>query len=194
MLFAVLVAAAFWPPALALLGLLGLPVVGLHHMAGLIARGEAVAFSDFLGGMRRHWRAGLALGFAAIALAFVFSVNILLGLEIGGVGGWVFSAFALYGDIGLAMYLVVAWPLVSDPLRQDQTIGRRLRVAALVVLARPGRIFALAAAVSALVVISAFLFAVLLTVTIAYVALVTTRYVLPAADRLEGRLTRMVGQ
>ncbi|CAN5759262.1 hypothetical protein BH23CHL7_BH23CHL7_10200 [soil metagenome] len=192
MLLALLVGASIWLPAIVLLVLLGLPVVGLYHMATLIVRGMGTSFSDFLAGIGRHLVPALALAAASALLAVVFTVNVFFGLEIGGVAGWVLSAFALYGNIALAMFLLAAWPLLTDPRRQELTVGRRLRLAALLIVARPGRMFGLMLVISIVLAISTFLFAALLTVSIAYIALVSTRYVLPAADRLEGRATAML--
>lgn len=189
MLLGLIGGTAVWPPVILLVGLLGLPVAGLHAMAALIARGEAVAFSDFFAGMRRHAGAALMLGYAALLLAVVFSANVFVGLEMGGLFGLVFSAFALYGDIGLAMFLVAAWPLLVDPVRANLPMRRRLWLAVVVNFARPARMAVLAAIIGALLLVSAFLFAALVTVTVAYVSLVASRYVLPAADRLEGRTT-----
>ncbi|HWH36398.1 MAG TPA: hypothetical protein VNT28_01300, partial [Candidatus Limnocylindrales bacterium] len=158
-------------------------------LAARIVRGEGATFSDFLAGMRRHAGAAVGLGVAATMLALVFTVNVWVGLEVGGVPGWVLSALALYGNVGLAMFLVAAWPLLVDPLRAELPLRRRLWLAALVNFARPGRMLALTFLIGALILISVFLFAALLTVSVAYVSLVGTRYVLPAADRLEGRAT-----
>jgi hypothetical protein len=194
MLVAVLVGVSFWLPAIVLLVLMALPVAGMYHMAARITRGEGTSFSDFLAGVRLHFVPALVLGGASMLLALVFTVNVFFGLEMGGIAGWVFSAFALYGNIGLAMFLVAAWPLLTDPLRQELTVGRRLRLAALVVIARPGRMFGLSLVLGIVLIISTLLFAALLTVSIAYIALVSTRYVLPAVDRLEGRATVVIEQ
>ena len=194
LLVAIFVAAAAWPVLAALVALLALPVAGLHHMAALIARGEAVAFSDFFAGMRRHAAPALALGLAATALAFVLTTNVFIGLEAGDIPGWLLSAFALYGNVFLAMFLVAAWPILTDPLRHQLPVRRRLWLAAAVTLARPGRMFVLTLVITLLLLLASILFAVLLTVAVAYTSLVATRYVLPAADRLEGRTTVALGE
>jgi uncharacterized membrane protein YesL len=164
----------------------------MHRMAALLHRGDPAGFGDFVNGMRKFFGPALLVGSLGVLLAVVFSANVYLGLEIGGVLGWSFSAFALYGDIGLAMFLVAAWPILVDPFREDLPVRSRLRLAALVNLARPGRMFAVTLLIVALLLISTALFAALLTVSVAFVSLVATRYVLPAADRLEGRETKRV--
>jgi hypothetical protein len=191
LLVAIVIATALWLPAALLSAVLAIPVAGMHRMAALLERGEPASFSDFLTGMRKFAGPSLLVGLAAVLLAILFSANVYLGLQLGGVVGWSFSAFALYGDIGLAMFLVAAWPILVDPLREDLSVARRLRLAALVNLARPGRMFGLTFVVVALLLISTALFAALLTISVAFVSLVATRYVLPAADRLEGRKTRL---
>lgn len=191
MLVALLFGAAVWLPLAALASLLALPVAGMHRMAALLQRGEPAGFSDFIEGIRRFGVPAFALGIGAVLLVGVFTTNVFVGLNIGGVVGWSLSALALYGDIGLAMFLVAAWPILVDPLRADISVRKRLKLAALLNLARPGRMFGLTLVIGVLLVLSTFLFAALLTVTVAYVSLVATRYVLPAADRLEGRRTKL---
>jgi uncharacterized membrane protein YesL len=163
-------------------------------MAALLQRGEPASFWDFVDGIRRYWGAALIVGAAAFVLALVFTFNVFFGLDAGGVVGWTISALALYGDIGLAMFLAAAWPIVVDPVRANESLRSRLKLAALVNLARPGRMFALTALIVLILAVSTVLFVALLTVSVAFVALVATRYVLPVADRLEGRLTKVVLQ
>lgn len=186
---AILFAAAVWLQALALVAILAIPLAGIHRIAGLVARGAAASFSDFAVGMRRFWLPALGVGVAATLLAAVFTINVVIGLQFGGVFGWVFSALALYADIGLAMLLVAFWPLLVDPLREDIPLRTRLRLAVLVNLSRPGRMFVLTLVIGLILLASTFLFVALVTVSVAFVSLVATRYVLPAADRLEGRPT-----
>lgn len=180
-----------WVPAALLFALLAIPVAGMHRMAALLQRGEPTSFSDFISAMRRFALPALVLGLVAMLLAVVFTANVFIGLDTGGIPGWSLSAFALYGDIGLAMFLVAAWPILVDPLREELPVSRRLKLAALVNVARPGRMFALTFVIAAILVASTALFAALLTVSVAFVSLVAARYVLPAADRLEGRQTKL---
>ena len=100
---------------------------------------------------------------------------------------WAFSAFALYADVGLTMILVAFWPLLGDPAREGRSVTEHLKLAALVNLARPGRMAGMTILLAAFLVASTVLFAALVTVSIAYATLVATRYVLPLADRIEGR-------
>lgn len=189
LLLLLLVAAAIWLPLAALAGLLAVPVAGIYRMAALIHRGAAVSFFDTIVGMRRFAGPALAIGVGASFLAAVFSANIVIGIQVGGIAGGVFSVLAAYADLGLAIYLVAAWPIVVDPLREELTLRSRLWLAFLVIAARPGRMLLLTLVVLAILVASTVLFAALLTISLAYVSLATTRYVLPAADRLEGRAT-----
>jgi hypothetical protein len=184
-----LFAASIWLPLAALAGLLAVPVAGIYRMATLIHRGAAVSFHDAIVGMRRFAGAALAIGVGATFLGAVFSANIVIGIQVGGIAGGVFSVLAAYADLGLAIYLVAAWPIVVDPLREELTLRSRLWLAFLVIAARPGRMLLLTLVVLAILVVSTVLFAALLTISLAYVSLATTRYVLPAADRLEGRAT-----
>jgi hypothetical protein len=189
LLIALAIAIATTPIAFALVGLLAIPVAGMHRMAALIVRGGSVGFDDFVSGMRRFGLPALAVGTAATLLAFVLTTNIVIGLQSNNLAGWLLSAFALYGAIGLIMFLIAAWPILVDPLREELPVRRRLWLAAAVGITGLGRIFVLSLVITTVLVVSTVLFAALLTVSVAYVSLVATRYMLPAADRLEGRPT-----
>jgi hypothetical protein len=189
LLIALFLATALYPPLVLLAPVLAIPVAGIYSLAAQIARGEPVDFADALRGMRRYAGTALAIGVVATVALFVFSVNIFIGLQTGDIAGGVFAMLAGYADLGIVMYLVALWPIVVDPIRERSRVRDRLRLALLVVAARPGRILILTVVIAVIYVVSTALFAVLLTATVAYVALVATRYVLPAADRLEGRAT-----
>lgn len=182
------VAAAAWPPALVLLPLLALPTAGIARMAALAARGDAVGFADFGDGIARRWRQALVAGAAGLVLLIVFGTNLVLGLQLGGPAGWLFGILAGYAALGTAMVLVAFWPILADPRRDGWSLGRRLRLALLVTLARPGRLAGLTLFLVLLLAISTALFAVLVTAGIAFAILVATRYVLPIADALEGHV------
>jgi hypothetical protein len=62
-----------------------------------------------------------------------------------------------------------------------------LRLAGVLLLTSPLRVGLLVVLAGAVLAVSAVLFAPLFTVSVAFIALITTRYVLPAVDRLEGR-------
>lgn len=173
---------------LALFVVLAVPTAGLYRLGALIARGVPAAFSDFVDGMRRFGIAALATAAGAAILAVVFTTNIGVGLEVGGPFGWFISALALWGDVALVMLLVAFWPVLVDPDREGVGLRRRLMLAGLVVIGRPGRVLALTAAVAAILAVSTVLFAAILLVSVAYVAIVSARYVLPLLDALEARL------
>ncbi len=177
---------------IAVLVALAVPVAGLHRMAALIARGEAVAFSDFLDGMRRYGLAALAIGTLAALLALVFTTNVFVGLGSGGPLGWLISALALHGLVALAMFLVAFWPILVDPYREGLGLRARLVLTGLTVIGRPVRVLALTAGTGLILAASVVLFAALMIVSVAYVSIVASRYVLPLVDDLEARLPRAV--
>jgi hypothetical protein len=186
-LVAVVVLTAMWPPAIVLLPFLAIPAAGIARMAALVARGQSLGFSDFGSGVTRSWREALVVGAAAALLAIVFTSNLVIGLGSGNPAGWLFGAFALYGDIGLAMMAVATWPILVDPMRDELPLARRLRLAALVILAWPGRMAGLTLLLAVLMIVSTIAFAAALMVSAAYSSLVAARYVLPLADRFEER-------
>lgn len=183
-----LLTAVQFPPAVALTGVLAIPLVGLHRMAALIARGEPAVFSDFFGGMRRYGMTALAIGSAATLLAIVLVMNTLMGFETGGPLGWFLGVSALYGLAGLTIYLVALWPILVDPGHETASVRRRLALAGVVVIGRPMRSIGLAAVVVALLGLSVVLFAAIVLVSVAYTSLVAARLVLPTVDELEARV------
>jgi hypothetical protein len=183
----ILLAALAWPPAAVLVGALGIPVAGIYRMAARTARGLGTSFSDFLGGMRAFALPALTVGFGATILAVVFAVNVAVGLQLSNPLGWFLAATAAYAEVALAMVLVAAWPILVDPERDGVSFGRKLSLAALVIVARPGRILVLTFALLAILAAGVVILAGIALVGVAYAALVSSRYVLPVADRLDRR-------
>ena len=173
---------------MALLLVLAIPSAGLYRMGALIARDEPADFSDFVAGMRTYGPPGLLVAVGAALLAFVFTTNVAVGLQAGNPLGWLISAFALWGDVGLVMFLTVFWPVLVDPRREGLGLRRRLALSGLAVIGRPGRVAAVMAAVVVILAISTVLFAALVLVTVAYVALFSSRLMLPLVDEVEARL------
>jgi uncharacterized membrane protein YesL len=172
----------------AMLLLLAVPAAGLYRMGAQIARDEPVDFSDFVAGMRGFGLSGLLIAGAAGVLVIVFTTNVVVGLEMRNPLGWIISAFALWGDVGLVMFLTVLWPVLVDPQRAAVGLRRKLALAGLAVIGRPVRVLALTLVVVVILAVSAVLFAAILLVSVAYVALVSGRVVLPLVDEVEARL------
>jgi len=171
---------------------MALPTVGVFRLAALIVRGDAVSLSDAFAAWRIYAAPALAAGVVLTALMVVLVLNITIGLVSGNIFGAVLAALAVWG-------LLVVWgvalcfsPLLVDPRRDDMPIRDRLRLAGVMVLVSPVRMGLLLVLAGAFLAVSAVLFAPLLTVSVAFVSLFATRYVLPAADRLEGRATELV--
>lgn len=177
----------FW---LAILGLplLGLPLVGVYRLAGHITRGEEVVLSDVVTAARQQFLP--ALGFAAAAGwgLGLFAFNVVAGLSSSSPLGYAIAISAGWGFVALAIYTVVAWPVLADPARTGEPARERLRLAGYVVLAAPLRVTALTIIAVVLWVVSTIAFAALVTITVAFVACLSSRVVLPDADRLAERL------
>ena len=173
---------------IALLVGLAVPSAGLYRMGALIARGEPAAFSDFVGGMRRFGPAAFAVSAGATTLAVVFTTNVFVGFGAANPLGWFMSALALWGDVGLVMFLTAFWPILVDPKREGIGLRGRLALAGLAVIGRPVRMLALTLVVVVLLAVSTVLFAAIALVTVAYVALVSNRVVLPLVDEVEAQL------
>jgi hypothetical protein len=186
-LLAVIFLGVGWPPAFALAVLLAIPVAGMHRMAALIVRGEHAGFSDFVDGMRRFALTAAAVAAGAAAVAAVLTTNVVIGFQAGGPVGWFLGATALYGEIALAMFLVAIWPVLVDPVHEGAPLRRRLVIAGLVVIGRPGRLFLLTVVILIVFVLSTLLLAGIVLVAVGFSSLVAARWVLPTADALEAR-------
>jgi hypothetical protein len=176
------------PPLIVLVPLVALPFAGLFRMTTRIARGEAVSFWDGIEAWRHDVPATLGLGASLLVAAVVFGSNVVNGLLDGTPVGWVFAALAGWGLVGTWLYAWVAWPVLVDPVRAEQPVRQRLRLAALLVLAHPVRFGVLGLVLAVLLVASLIAIVALVVVSLAFAALVAARFVLPAADRLEARL------
>jgi hypothetical protein len=181
------VAVGLW---LAILGLplLGLPLVGIYRLAGHITRGEEVVLSDAFAAAREQFLPALV---AAAAVAWglgLFAFNAVAGLNSASPPGWILAALSGWGFVALAIYAVVLWPVLGDPERAGEPARERARLAGYLVLAAPFRMAGLTVVAVALWVVSTIAFAAIVTITVAYVACLSSRVVLPDADRLAARL------
>jgi len=89
--------------------------------------------------------------------------------------------------VALAMYLVAIWPVLVDPNRAGSSVRRRLQVAALVAIGRPGRLLVVTALIVVILAVSTVLLAGIVLFGVGYSSLFATRWVLPTADAFEAR-------
>jgi hypothetical protein len=179
------------PPLILLAPLLAFPTAAIFRIAALVGRGEGASFWDGPAAWRTYLVPILLLGTALAGCMAVFLVNIAFGLLSGSVLGWVIATLAFWGLVVTWLLAWTSWPVLLDPARADRPIRDRLRTAALLVVAFPVRIAALGGLLAVLLLVSAVTVIVLLTASVALAALVATRFVLPAADRLDQRLERV---
>jgi uncharacterized membrane protein YesL len=180
-------------PALALTPLLAFPAVGLFHLAGLISRGNGVSIGEGFAAWRMLWRRALGLGLATTGLGLMFVTNITVGVLREDVIGVAIATAAGWGLLALLVVSCVLWPLATDPARTERTLSDLVALALRLTLAYPVRFLALGLVIAAIVAISTVAFVAILSVSVGFVALVATRFVLPAADRLEARLATRRG-
>jgi hypothetical protein len=188
LLVLMLAATSVSPFAWLLTPLLAVPAIGIFRMAALIVRREPVSAIDAFTAWTRYGVRALAAGTLTFGLGAVFVVNIVTGLQGGGLLGWVFATFAGWGLIAVLVVTTVLWPLLVDPRRDALGIRGGLRLASLLALAFPLRFGALTLVLAAFVAASTLAVVMLLTIAIGLSALVACHYVLPAADRLAVRL------
>lgn len=182
-----------WPIfALVTLVLLALPTAGVYRLATLIVRDRPAAFGDALEAWRRYLRPALLTGAILSVITVVLGTNLVVGFASNEPLGWGVATLAAWGLLATWIVAVPFWALLLDPLRAEMALPARLRLAAALVVLSPLRYGALLLLVVVLVFASVILFAALITLTVAFVALLSARYTLPAADRLEGRATTLL--
>ena len=170
--------------------LLALPTAGIFRLTAMIARQRPAEFGDAMSAWRKFAGPALAIGGAMVGLSLVLGFNVLIGLVNTEPLLWAVGVMAGWGLLAVWAIGLPLWPLVVDPLRDGEPMLPRLRLALAVALVAPGRFVALVLTCAVLLIASTVLFAALVTVTIAFVALVANHYALPAADRLERRPTQ----
>lgn len=186
--FAVLLFASIRAPALLVLsGLLGLPTIALFRIAGGIVRGGSVEVSDGVREARRRPAAAIGGALIAALTALVLGVNVLLGLLNPGLFGWSLLTLAAWGLFVLWTGGLAFWALLADPERHRDVPGA-VRAAALLLIAHPVRLGAFGLLAGLLAVVSTALVMPILTISVAFLALLTCHFVLPASDRLEAAL------
>jgi hypothetical protein len=182
----VLVLAA--PPAIVLLPILALPTAGLFRITTRIARGQAVSFWDGIDAWRTDVLATLAVGAGFVVTLIVLGFNLVSGLTSESPVGWGLATLAAWGLLIAWLYAWTLWPILVDPARAARPAADRARLAAMLVLAHPIRIGSLGLVLALFLIVSTVAVVALATVSVAFSALVASRFILPAADRLEARL------
>lgn len=175
---------------LVMLVVLALPTAGLFRLSALIVRDRPVAFSDALSAWREFVGPSAVLALCIGLSTVVLGFNMVAGFASGGPLGWAFGTLAAWGLLSIGSVALAFWPLLVDPVREGEPLRPRLWLAAAVVFTAPVRYGGLMLLLAFVLAASTIAFAALLTISIAFIALMLCRYVLPAADRLEGRRTR----
>lgn len=171
------------------LALLILPSAGLMRMATFVVRSGRCRLGDFLDGMRRDTARTLGIGLAQLLLVVLAGADVLIGLGLGGLPGVVLVVGGGYILVAIWIYACVAWPLLIDPLRADVALGARLRLAAILVLARPIPAIGIGVTILVLLVAGTLLLIPIIAFAASLAALLAAHWTLPTADHLEGRAT-----
>ena len=111
-------------PALAILAVLAGPVAAaLLHCAVVVVRDEHVTLRDAREGLRLHWRRGLLLGAAMLALAGLGALA--LHFYTRSDYGWPLAFLSLYLLLALTLYVVmVATLAIAGPGRPLRMVAR----------------------------------------------------------------------
>ena len=171
------IVAAIAVHALLVLAVLAGPLaVTLAHCSVTVVRTGNLALADAWEGLRLHWRRGLGLGAAGVAL--VVLAGIAVRFYARSHAGWPFAFLTLYLLVLLGIYAaVLATVAVADP---DRPLRLVARYAATVGAQRPGATLLLGLSLL-LVNLAGIAAAVMpfLTLTVAYSFLAVARFVVP---------------
>jgi hypothetical protein len=163
--------------ALLVLAVLAGPLAAaLAHCSVTVVRTGNLELADAWEGLRLHWRPGLALGAACVALGVLASLAVHFYTQSGA--GWPFAFLTLYLVVLLCIYAAVLVTVaVADP---DRPLRLSARVAATVGAQRPSATLLLGLALL-LVNLAGIAAAVMpfLTVTVAYSFLAVAHFVVP---------------
>ena len=163
--------------------------IGLMGTATRLVRERTIVLSDFVATIRHRFWSHLGVGLAQVVILVVAFVDLLIGLQLGGVPGLILVVVAVDTAIAIWLLAVSTWPILLDPLRAGDPLRARLRLGALLLVAHPVRIGGMAVGLAIFLAVSTILAAALVTVSGAYAFLLAAHWILPAADRLEGRAT-----
>jgi uncharacterized membrane protein YesL len=175
-----------WPVGgLFLLPLLALPTAGVFRVAARIVRADPDgSVGDMAWPFRHALGESLAFGAALVVVTVVLASNLVTGLGQSEPIGWAFAVLAGWGLVGVWSGAIVAWPLIVDPYRAGSSLRDRLRLAGQLLLLEPVRFGGLGIAVGLITAVSVALTAAILTVAVAFVALLACRSVYATTDRL----------
>ena len=167
--------------ALLVLAVLAGPLVtALAHCSVTLVRTGNVALADAREGLRLHWRRGLALGAAGVALGVLAALAVHFYTRSSL--GWPFAFLTLYLVVLLGIYAAVLTTVaVADP---QLPLPVAARTAATLGAQRPGATLLLGLAlllVNAVGVAAAVM--PFLTITVAYSFVAVAHFVLPAEAR-----------
>ena len=175
--------------SLALLPLLAFPTAAVFRLAARIVRVEpGRGLRDIAWPYRHAPGRWLVVGIAVVAAGLMLATNVVVGLTGAEPASWAIATLAGWGLVILWCGVLVSWPLFVDPARAEMSLVDGLRLAGGLLLAHPLRFAALGLAMAVVTAVSFVLTAAILTISVAFVALVACRSVYPAADRLEPAL------
>jgi hypothetical protein len=172
------IAAAVAVHALLVLAVLAGPLAAAlaHCSVTLVSTGN-LAFADAWEGLRLHWRRGLALGAAGVALGVLAALAIRFYTQSSM--GWPLAFFTLYLVVLLCIYAAVLMTIAVA--RPGEPVRLIARDAATVGAQRPGATLLLGLALL-LVNVAGVVAALMpfLTITVAYSFVAVAHFVLPA--------------
>jgi hypothetical protein len=159
---------------------------GLCRMAATTVRGRRARLLQFRQGVSRRRWAGLGLGCAQLALIALAATNVTIGSAQPSLLRAMSAAVSAYAGLFLVTSVLVVWPLLLDPDRDQLGIGVIVRHGLGVIASRPGRLVVLVIVEAVLVTVGLQTFVAAIVLP-AFGLSIACWVVLPLADELVGR-------
>lgn len=170
-------------PAHALL-VLNVPVsYGLCRMAAFAVRGRPARLPQFRDGVTQRGWAGFGLGCLQFALLALVATNVTIAVQAPSLPIAVAAVASGYAGLFLMASVLVVWPLLLDPEREQLPLRSIVRLGLVVIAARPGRHLALVVLEAVLIAVGLQAFVAALVLP-AFGLLLASWVVLPLADEL----------
>jgi hypothetical protein len=157
------------------------------RMATFQVREGHVILSEMAWPILHRPRRVIGLGLAQLLVSALLVADLSIGMRIGGLFGAFLAVSAAYGLALLWTLAVVTWPLLLDPLRDDEPWGAQLRLAGLLIIARPVRHGLLALLLGVVVIVATITAAAIVTFALALVFLIAANDATAVADAWQGR-------
>jgi hypothetical protein len=161
---------------------------GLCRMAAIAVRGNHARLSQFRAGVSARGWTGVGIGSMQLLLLVLAGANVTIAWQAPSLPLVASATASLWVGIFVAASVLVVWPLLHDPDREQLSVTSILLLALVIIAARPGRLFALVVVEALLITVGLQTFVAALVLP-ALGLLLASWVVIPLADELTGSRT-----